>query len=89
MEINIRNPGTSSRLSIKLNSTVFLDHTCHEMWGQTILQLISRQPLIVWNIEAMNKPGIKLKSIRNYNLTDKLAKYEKEICVCWLLDVGG
>ena len=37
----------------------------------------------------MNKPGIKLKFIRNYNLKEKLAKYEKEICVCWLLDVGG
>ena len=78
MEINIRNPGTSSRLSIKLNSTVFLDHTCHEMWGQTILQLISGQPIIRWNIEAMNKSEMKLKLSYQYQLSPVYQKLLSE-----------
>ena len=82
MEINIRNPGTSSRLSIKLNSTVFLDHTCHEMWGQTILQLISRRPLIVWNIEAMCTSGIKLKLVQLLPVYQKLWS-EKQTGKIW------
>ena len=72
MEINIRNPGTPSRLSIKLNSTVFLDHTCHELWGQTILQLISRRPLLLWNIEATNTSGIKLNLVQLLPVHQKL-----------------